>query len=58
MRKIIRSKEFIQDYMSNMPLKQIAKKYGISAPQVSYYAVKKFGLPKRPRGNRRKIIIE
>jgi hypothetical protein len=57
MRNVINKKEFINDYMNGMKLKDMALKYGISATMIRYYAVKKFELPGRPRGNK-KIIFE
>jgi hypothetical protein len=57
MRKIINKQEFINDYMSGMRLKDMAVKYGVSDTMIRYYAVKKFGLQGRQRGNR-KIIFE
>jgi hypothetical protein len=56
MRKVINKKEFINDYMSGMKLKEMGTKYGVSDTMIRYYA-RKLGLPGRSRGNR-KIIFE
>jgi hypothetical protein len=56
MRKVINKKEFINDYISGMKLKEMGIKYGVSGTMIRYYA-RKLGLPGRSRGNR-KIIFE
>jgi hypothetical protein len=58
MRKIINSEQFISDYKSGMTLKAMGLKYGVSAPTIAHYALKKFGLSPRGRGNRKVMFFE
>jgi hypothetical protein len=57
MRKIINKKEFIDNFQSGLTLKQMAAKYGISAPMIRYYLLK-LGIQGRGRGKRKIIFID
>jgi hypothetical protein len=58
MRKIIDRNEFVKLYQAGMSLKAMGLKYGVSAPTIAHYALKKFGLSPRGRGNRKVMFFE